>query len=293
MTNQCTDCGAELLEGSKFCTACGKNVEEQPEVPQQPESPSEPEPELEQPVEQKQPPAPKKVKKKSRKKLLLGVLVIVVIVVIGVILAVYLQGGGGETPPVVDDRFVGDWQQNISNPSVWSFNDDGTFGVTPPLGILTNGTWAVSGNLLCFNDNVVCYSFVFSDNDKSVILNKTGLSTNYPASITLSKTGLQGTTQTPDIQCSSDAASNRIIIESIGPNVRWSDIEISTNNVNATWQVQDTNQKGLARIGFTSTITVYMSDGDSILVMTATGDVMVTLTFKPTNAVLGHWTVNV
>jgi hypothetical protein len=283
MTNQCTECGAELLEGSKFCTACGKNVEQQLE---QPETPVQPEPK--QPVEQKQVPAPPKPKKKLKKKWLMGVLIIVAVAVIGVILAVYLMGGNSETPQVIDDRFVGDWQQDLSNPSVWLFNDDGTFSITPPVGILNDGTWTVSENQLCFNNNMMCYSFVFSDGGNSLTLSKTG-----EANIVLSKTGLQGTTQTPDIQCSTDAATNRVIIESIDPNVRWSDIEVTTNNVNATWQIQDINQKGLARIGFTSTITVYMSAGDSILVLNTTGDVMVTLTFKPTNAVLGHWTVNV
>ncbi len=288
MTNQCTECGAELLEGSKFCTACGTNVKQQPE---QPETPVQPEPE--QPVVQKQPLAPPKVKKKPKKKLLMGVLVIVVVAVIGAILAVFLMGGG-ETPTVIDGRFIGEWQQSTDlSLSVWMFNNDGTFGITPPSNVMTNGTWIVSGDLLCFYNKTVCYSFFFSDNENILTLNKTGLSMNYPSSIVMSKTGLQGTTQTPDIQCSTDGATNRVIIESIDPNVKWSDIEITTNNANATWQVQDINHKGLARIGFTSTITVYMSAGDSILVLDTTGDVMVTLKFKPTNVDLGHWTVNV
>ncbi len=279
MTNQCTNCGAELIEGSKFCTACGNNVEQTPVTPVQPEP--------EQPVEQKQPSAPPKAKKKVKKSWLIGVLVIVVIVVIGVILAVYLKGGGG-APAIADARFLGDWQQ-ISNLSlsVWMFNDDNTFGITPPSGILKNGTWVVSGNLLCFNNNTECYSFFFSDSGNNLTLNKTG------QNLILSKNVLQGTTQTPNIECSSDAATNRITIDSISPNVKWSDITITTDNANASWQVQDKNQKGLARIGYTSTITVYVSAGDSILVLGATGDVTVTLTFKPTNAVLGHWTVNV
>lgn len=288
MTNQCTECGAELLEGSKFCTACGKNVEQQLE---QPETPMQPEPE--QPVEQKQAPAPPKPKKKLKKKWLMGVLVIIVVAVIGIILAIYLMGES-EPPTVVDSRFVGEWQQTSDlSLSVWSFNNDGTFGIAPPSSIMGNGSWVVSGNLLCFYNKTLCYSFLFTNNGDMLTLNKTGFSTNYPSSIILSKTGLQGTTQTPDIQCSIDAAANRVIIDSIDPNVRWSDIEITTNNVNATWQVQNISHIGLARIGFTSTITVYMSAGDSIFVMTAIGDVTVTLTFKPTNAVLGHWTVNV
>ncbi len=279
MTNQCTDCGADLIEGSKFCTACGKDVEQKPEAPSQPEP--------EQPVEQKKPTAPPKMKKKLKKSWLIGILVIVVIIVIGAALAVYLMGQGG-TSPLHDNRFIGNWQQITDlSLSVWRFNNDGTFGITPPSSILMNGTWTTSGNLLCFNNNTVCYSFFFSDSGNNLTLNKTG------QNLILSKNVLQGTTQTPNIECSSDAATNRITIDSISPNVKWSDITITTDNANASWQVQDKNQKGLARIGYTSTITVYMSAGDSILVLGATGDVTVTLKFKPTNAVLGHWTVNV
>ena len=42
MTDHCSDCGAELIEGSKFCTACGKTVEQQQVTAVQPE-PQQPE----------------------------------------------------------------------------------------------------------------------------------------------------------------------------------------------------------------------------------------------------------
>ncbi len=104
MADHCSDCGAELIEGSKFCTACGKTVEQQPVTPVQPEP--------QQPVEKKQASKPPKTKKKPRKKLIMGLLAIVAIVVI-IIIAIYLQGGTGSTNNA-DSRFVGEWNQYIN-----------------------------------------------------------------------------------------------------------------------------------------------------------------------------------
>jgi hypothetical protein len=285
MTSYCSECGAELIEGSKFCTTCGKNVEQQPVVPVQPE--------LEKPVEKKQPAPPPKTKKKPRKKLLMGLLALIVVAVIVVIVAVYLLGGT-KSPIVADSRFVGEWGENIlGTPSTWIFNSSGTFGINPHSSIINNGTWGVTGNQLCLYSNLVYYTYQFSDNGDILTLNKVGQNNSYPATIVLTKGGLQGTTQTPDIECLSDAATNRINIESVDANVRWSDIEITTTNTNATWQVQDSTNKSLARIGITETISVYIRAGDSILLLETTGDVTVSLRFKPTNEIIGSWTVNV
>jgi hypothetical protein len=285
MTDHCSDCGAELIEGSKFCTECGKTVEQQPITPVQPE-PQEP---VEKPVEKKQISTPPKTKKKPRKKLIMGLLAIIVAAIIIVVIAVYLQGGAGPLGNA-DSRFVGEWQQDAIG--TWTFNSGSTFGINPPSSIMINGSWGVTGNQLCLYNKVVCYTYEFSDNGNTLTLNKTGQNTSYLANIVLTKKGLQGTSQTPDIQCSSDSATNRIIIDSVTANVLWSDIEIMTNK-NASWQVQDRDNKGLARIGITSTITVYARAGDSILLLETTGDVTVTLTFKPTNEIIGSWTVNV
>lgn len=284
MTSYCSECGAELIDESKFCTACGKNVEQPPEPAVQPES--------EQPVEEKKSSPPPKTKKKPSKKLLMGFLALIVIIIIVVIAALYLRGGN-ESPSVADTRFVGEWEENPhGSPFTWTFNDDGTFGITPLSSNMTNGTWGVTGDQLCLYNRMVCYTYVFSDNGNKLTLNKIGQGTSYSTTIILTKGVLQGTTETPEIQCSSDSASDRVIIESVDVNVKWSDIEISTSK-NASWQVQDVNNKGLARIGFTSTITVYVSAGDSILLLDTTGDVVVTLKFKPTNEIIGSWTVNV
>jgi len=285
MTDQCSDCGTELMEGSKFCTACGKTVEQPPETPVE----SQPQ----QPVEKKQMPTPPKIKKKPRKKLIMGLLTIIVVAVIVAIIAVYLQGGAS---PLVnaDSRFVGEWEENsYGSPATWTFNNSGTFGINPPSNIIRNGTWGVTGNQLCLYNNLVYYTYEFSDDGDILTLNKTGQNNSYPATIVLIKGGLQGTSETPDIECSSDSSTNRIIIESVDANVKWSDIEITTDDSNATWQVQDSNKNGIAKIGITATITRYMSVGDSILLLETTGAVTVTLKYRPTNTVLGNWMVHV
>jgi hypothetical protein len=284
MTEQCSDCGAELIEGSKFCTACGKTVEQQPVTPVQPEP--------QQPVEKKQISAPPKTKKKPRKKLIMGLLAIVAAVVIILIIIVYLQGGTG-SPGEADSRFVGEWEQNIiGSPRQWIFNSDSTLDINPSTDTLINGAWKVTDNQLCLYNNAVCYTSIFSYDGNVLTLNRIGQSESYPASINLTKKGLQGTSQTPDIECTADSATNRITIESIDANVKWSDIKITTSN-NATWQVQDTNKNGLARIGTTATITLYITVGDSIILLDTTGEVTVTLKYAPTNEILGNWKVNV
>lgn len=284
MTEHCSDCGAELIEGSKFCTECGKTVEQQPVTSVQPEP--------QQPVEKKQISTPPKTKKKSRKKLIMGLLAIVAAAVIVLIIMVYLQSGTG-SPGEVDSRFVGEWEQNtIGSPFLWIFNGDSTLEITPP-GTMNNGTWKVTGIQLCFYNNAVCYTYEFSNDGNIVTLNMIGQNGSYPVNIVLTKKGLQGTSQTPDIQCLSDSATNRITIESIDANVKWSDMEITTNPTTANWQVQDTNKNGLARIGTTATITLYIIVGDSIILLDTTGEVTVTLKYAPTNEILGNWTVNV
>jgi hypothetical protein len=288
MTEQCSDCGAELIEGSKFCTTCGKTVEQQPVTPVQPEP--------QQPVEKKQTPTPPKTKKKPRKKLIMGLLAIVAAAVIVLIIIVYLQSGTNSLGNGnADSRFVGEWEQNNrnGNPRQWIFNSDSTLDINPSIDTMINGTWKVTGNQLCLYNNVVCYTYEFSYNGNMVTLNKIGQNGSYPLNIVLTKKGLQGTSQTPNIECTTDSATNRITIKSIDANVKWSDIEITTNPDIAHWQVQDANKNGLARIGITATITLYVTAGDSIILLDTTGEVTVTLKYVPTNEILGNWAVNV
>ena len=207
MTDHCSDCGAELIEGSKFCTECGKTVEQQPITPVQPE-PQEP---VEKPVEKKQISTPPKTKKKPRKKLIMGLLAIIVAVVIILIIAVYLQGGTGSLGEA-DSRFVGEWEQNIKSevPVNGFLTVIVHFDINPSTDTLINGTWKVTDNQLCLYNNAVCYTSVFSYDGNVLTLNRIGQSESYPASINLTKKGLQGTSQTPDIECTADSTTNRV-----------------------------------------------------------------------------------
>jgi|GEM_PF-1353770 len=301
MPNHCSECGAELREDSKFCLECGKKVEPSNEKPIESPPPQQEEQPTQTPIESlpsQQEEQPKKpiskpiTPKKSRKKLMTGVLGVSIVAIIVVVIAVYFLGG---TSPhtVADSRFVGEWEQNtIGNPRQWIFNSDSSLDIIPTTDTLVNGSWQVTNNQICLYGDIICYTFEFSDDGNIITLTRVGSSVYYPDTIVLSKKGLQGTSQTPEIKCTTDSSTNRVIIQSVNENVKWSDIAI-TADANATWQVQDTNNKGLARIGITATITTFMKTGESILLLDTIGEVTVTLRYIPTNAILGNWTVHV
>jgi hypothetical protein len=58
---------------------------------------------------------------------------------------------------------------------------------------------------------------------------------NVTATITVNSEPQTPSQQTPNIRCTINDATNRIIISSVDANVRWSDIEITTDDSNATW----------------------------------------------------------
>lgn len=280
MPTNCSQCGAELVEGTKFCSVCGAEIK-QAAVP-------ETQPPVQQQEEEPKPSVVPSPSKTPNKKMILGIsLLAIVAVVIVAVVVVLLSGTSPFTS--VDSRFVGEWEQNsIYGPLPWIFNADGTLITEVTFGVPTNtGTWSVNANQVCVHNNTLCYFFEFSSNGEIVTLQREG-----ETDVTLTKKGLQGTVQTPDIECTTDSSTNRIIIVSIDPNVKWSDINISTNPV-AKWQVQDAENLGLAKIDRTATISRFISAGDKILVLETIGDITVTLTFIPTNEVLGSWIVNV
>jgi hypothetical protein len=285
MANNCSECGVELPEGSTFCKECGKKVEEHPVPP----VPSQPQQQEQQPKDS----TPTSTPAKSRKKLIIGILAIIVAIVIVSLLIMSLLSGTGPFSGA-DSRFVGEWEQNtLGSPILWNFNSDGTLETGPSDGPMNKeGTWNVDNTVLCLYDNMVCYTFEFSNNANMVTLKRTEESDDYPLTIILTKKGQQGTDQTPLIECSSDSDTNRITITSVDENVKWKDIEITTNPP-ATWQVQDANKNALAKIDTTATITAYVTVGDTILVLVTPGEITVTLKFLPTNTVLGNWTVNI
>jgi hypothetical protein len=285
MVNYCSECDAELKEGSTFCSACGKKVEQHPVTPIQSQ--------LQYQDEDHQTSTPLSTTPKSRKKLIIGISAIIVAVVIVVIFIVYLQGGpssfGG-----ADSRFVGEWEQNtIESPILWKFNSDSTIETGSSGGAMNNGgTWKVNDTQLCLYNNAVYYSYEFSNNGNTLTLDRITESDSYPVNIVLTKKGQQGTNQTPNIECTINSTTNRITIAYIDTNAKWGDIAITTTPT-ATWQVQDANKNALAKTDTTATITTYITVGDNILVLVTTGDVTVTLKYIPTNVVIGNWTVNV
>jgi len=285
MVNYCSDCGAELIEGSKFCSVCGKKVEQHPVTPIQSQ--------LQQQDEQHQTSMPLSTTPKSRKKLIIGFSAIIVVVVIVLIFILYLLSGTGSFGGA-DSRFVGEWEQNtLDSPFLWKFNSDSTLETGSSGGAMNNvGTWKVNNTQLYLYNDTVCYTYEFSNNKNTLTLNISGESDSYPVNLVLTKKGQQGTNQTPNIECTSDPITNRITIAFIDANVKWKDIAITTNPT-ATWQVQDANKNALAKTDTTATITTYVTVGDNILVLVTTGDVAVTLKYIPTNALLGNWMVNV
>jgi len=274
----CPHCGAEHIDDSKFCSACGKKVKQHSETKKKSEQ-----------QEEEHNPAfvPLPSSKKPRKKLMIGFVAIIVAVVLIVILVLYFQGG---TNPFnsPDSRFIGEWEQNnIGNPLLWKFNSDSTLEKESFSGQMNNaGTWTVKNIQLCLN-NTLCYTYEFFNNGSTLTMNRSGES-----DIVLTKKDQQGTNQTPNIQCITNSTSNRLIITSIDTNVKWRDIKITTNPI-STWQVQDINKNQLAKIGTTTTIVRYVTVGDNIIILDTVGDVAVTLIYIPTNALLGNWTVHV
>jgi hypothetical protein len=261
-----------------------KKVEQQPTTQTQLQQPQD---------EQNQTCAPLTTTRKPGKKVIIGILAIIVIVVVALIFIVYLLGGTGPLSGA-DSRFVEEWEQNtVGNPILWKFNNDNTLKTGPSDGVMHNvGTWKVNGTQLCLYNATVCYTYEFSNNENILTLNMVGESDSYPANIVLTKKGQQGTSQTPTIECTTDSSTNRLIIESIDVNVKWKDLAITTNP-SATWQVQDANNNGLAKINTTATITTYTMAGDSIIFLGTNGDVIVTLKYIPTDTFLGNWTVNI
>lgn len=284
MSHYCPHCAVELKEGSNLCSACGKNVE-QPKVidiQSQPQQKEEPKTSV-----------PSSTAKKSRKKLIIGISAIMIVLIIAIIAIIYLLGGTGSFSSA-DSRFVGEWEQNmVGEPFLWKFNNDSTLETGFSDGEMNNvGIWKVNNTQLCLYDNIVCYTYEFSNNGRILRLNISEESDSYPANIILTKKDQQGTNQTPNIECITNSTTNRIIVTMIDANVKWRDIAISTNPV-AVWQVQDTNEKGLAKTNTTSTITRYTTVGDSILFLVTTGEITVTMKYIPTNAVIGSWIIYV
>jgi hypothetical protein len=286
MSHYCPHCAVELIEGSKFCSACGKEVD-QPLVTDKKSKSQKKE-------EQPQTSVPLSTPQKSRKKLIIGISAIIIAVVIALVVIVYLLGGTSSFTGA-DSRFVGEWEQNsIEGPLLWKFNSDKTLETGSSTGAMNNvGTWNIKDTQVCLYNNSVCYTYEFSNNGNTLTLSIVEVSDGYPENIVLTKKGEQEINLTPDIECSINTSANRLIITYTKANTKWRDIVITTDPVSANWEVFNINNIPLAKINITATITADVTVGDYIILLDAMGDVRVTLKYLPTNSLLGTWIVNV
>jgi hypothetical protein len=286
MSHYCPHCAVELIEGSKFCSACGKEVD-QPLVTDNKSKSQKKEKQLENSE-------PLSTQQKSREKLIIGISAIIIAVVIALVAFVYLLGGTGPFTGA-DNRFVGEWEQNlIEGPLLWNFNSDRTLAKESPSGAMNNvGTWTIKDTQICLYNNSICYTYEFSNNDNTLTLNIVKISDDYPENIILTKKGEQETNLTPDIECSINTSTNKLTIMATNTNTKWRDIVITTDPNSANWEVFNVNNIALAKINITATITTDVTVGDYIIFFDVMGDVIVTLKYLPTNSILGTWTVNV
>ncbi len=286
MSHYCPHCAVELIEGSKFCSACGKEVD-QPLVTDKKSKSQKKEKQLENSE-------PLSTPQKSRKKLIIGISAIIIAVVIALVAIVYLLGG---TSPFsgADNRFVGEWEQNlIEGPLLWNFNSGSTLAKESPSGAMINvGSWTVKDTQICLYNNSICYTYEFSNNGNTLTLNIVKISDDYPENIILTKKDQQETNLSPDIKCSINTSTNKLTITATNTNTKWRDIVITTDPNSANWEVFNVNNIALAKINITSTISTDVNVGDYIIFFDVMGDVIVTLKYLPTNSILGTWTVNV
>jgi flagellin-like protein len=98
--------------------------------------------------------------------------------------------------------------------------------------------------------------------------------------------------QTPNVACTTDSTANKVTIATADANIKWADITITTNPVNAydIWYGGGVTNDTATPMGATATVTA----GDYIFLNGAgIGNVQITLRYEPTNSLLGTWTVNV
>jgi len=163
MPKYCMSCGAELPEGTQFCTGCGTKVEQTPQQPM-----------------------PIQALKKSKTKLIAIIAIIVVaIIVVAVLFLVVL---GNDT-----SKFTGTWTVEYlvgsTNPNLeWTFNQNGTLKSEQPGYNPIWSSYELSGGRVCFKSNEYtyyhCYDYEFSDNGNKLTLSARGID-----SIILSRKG--------------------------------------------------------------------------------------------------------
>ena len=98
--------------------------------------------------------------------------------------------------------------------------------------------------------------------------------------------------QTPNVASTTDSTTNKIIVATADANIKWADIQITTNPTNtyAIYYGGGVTNDTATPMAATDTVTA----GDYIFLYgVGIGNVQVTLRYIPTNSLLGTWTVNV
>jgi len=103
---------------------------------------------------------------------------------------------------------------------------------------------------------------------------------------------------TASIACITDSSTNRITITTASVNLKWRDIEVTTDNTSVNWRVYNPSNNPLDAPKSTSGATAEIAAGDYIeFDFTAhpwmSGNVHVSLRFTPTNTLLGSWVITV
>jgi len=99
---------------------------------------------------------------------------------------------------------------------------------------------------------------------------------------------------TPAISCSPDNTKNKLTIVSADSGVAWKDINVSLSNSNYEYAIYINGGFINGSNETTSVGTAEVTAGDYILLYGHSGDnVDITLRYKPTNTIIGTWTVSV
>ncbi len=180
MPNFCPSCGTKSEEGYKFCLSCGAKLQpENIDDSNKPEEKVAPAPPQQQPTAQESV-TPVVKPRKSNKALYYSLIAIIAVIIIIIVIVIMFSGGGLFNN--IDNRFVGEWEQDDElMPISWNFKDDGSFEMMD----LQFGKWSVHGNQLCITPNSqwddfsteVCYNFEFSDSGNTVTLSIDGSET--------------------------------------------------------------------------------------------------------------------
>ncbi|HWR27782.1 MAG TPA: type IV pilin N-terminal domain-containing protein [Candidatus Thermoplasmatota archaeon] len=102
-------------------------------------------------------------------------------------------------------------------------------------------------------------------------------------------------TQTPNVACTTDATANKITVATADAAIKWSDIVITNDSgVTLNWDIYTGGGVTATGVHVVPASTILVTAGDYIYLSgTFIGNSKITLMYKPTNSLLGSWTVNV